>query len=87
MGTTGLAILTGSATGQTDENGAFRIGGIVGGTYQVMIARSPQPVPTIQGGSSGGAVVGGVFVGGVIAPNLAPEGRTFQNPLEITVRG
>lgn len=73
------------ATGQTDENGAFRIGGIVAGAYQVMIGRSPQPVRAIPGGSSRGAVAGGVFVGGVIAPNLPPAGRTFQNPLEITV--
>jgi len=35
MGKTGPAILTGSATGQTDENGAFRTSGIVAGTYQV----------------------------------------------------
>jgi hypothetical protein len=60
-------------TGQTDQRGAFRIGGIVSGTYRLMAEIGAPPVAT--GGpnrSIGGGAVGGVFFGGVA-------------PLEITV--
>jgi hypothetical protein len=50
------------ATGQTDQDGAFRLGGIVSGSYHVRAAGGRPPVAAGGSpGSPGVAVVGGVF--------------------------
>ena len=61
------------ATGQTDQDGAFRIGGIVSGTYHVTAAAGrPSVARGGSAGSPGVAAVGGVLVGA-------------EAPVEITV--
>ncbi len=68
------------ATGLTDENGRFQIGGIVPGTYRVTAGMSSlSPGRSVQGGSGG--VTGGIFVR---ATSLSPTPPAIA-PLEITV--
>jgi protocatechuate 3,4-dioxygenase beta subunit len=75
------------ATGQTDENGRFKIGGIVPGTYRVMTGMSSLPPgPPVQGGFRVAVpvgVTGGIFVGGRDT-GLSPTPPAIA-PLEITV--
>ncbi len=75
------------ATGQTDENGRFKIGGIVPGTYRVMTGMSSLPPgPPVQGGVRVAlpvGVTGGIFVGGRDT-GLSPTPPAIA-PLEITV--
>lgn len=56
------------ATGQTDQDGAFRIGGIVSGSYHVRAAAGRPPV---AGGRSAGSP-GVAAVGGVLLSAAAP---------------
>jgi hypothetical protein len=74
------------ATGLTDENGRFKIGGIVPGTYRVMTGMSSlrNGVP-VQGGVRVAlpvGVTGGIFVGGRDTSLPTPPAIA---PLEITV--
>jgi hypothetical protein len=60
------------ATGVTDEAGAFRIGGLVPGTYQIMIGGGPHPARETQAGVRRGGVIGGVqVVGAGVSPSSA----------------
>jgi 5-hydroxyisourate hydrolase-like protein (transthyretin family) len=68
------------AAGLTDETGAFRIGGLVAGTYQITIGGNSLPSGPVQGGF-GRAAVGGVMVAGAASASSA----TAVTPSEITI--
>jgi carboxypeptidase family protein len=79
------------AMGQSDENGMFRVGGVVPGTYRLM-ASMPMMWSAQSGASAaaGGfvAVTGGVYIGGAGAggPGVPPPpGGVVGTPTEVTV--
>jgi len=73
------------ATGQTDQDGAFRIGGIVSGSYEVRAAGGGPPVARSgSAGSRGVAAVGGVFVGAAASVEIS-VGDTDVTGLRIVV--
>jgi len=80
------------AMGQSDENGMFRIGGVVPGTYRLMAGTQTiwRGGSTAGGGVAGGmvTVTGGVFVGGASlgGPGVPPPpATTMATPIEVTV--
>jgi Carboxypeptidase regulatory-like domain len=74
------------ATGLSDENGRFQIGGIVEGTYRVMTGTPSGRAASVLGGSGGvpAGVTGGVFVAGTTTGPSSSHGTTAAS-LEITV--
>jgi hypothetical protein len=74
------------ATGLSDENGRFQIGGIVPGTYRVMTGAPSRRVASVSDASDGvrAGVTGGVFVAGTTTSPLSSYATTAAS-LEITV--
>jgi hypothetical protein len=69
------------ATGVTDEAGAFLIGGLTAGKYQIMIGGAPpQAARAAQGGVDRGSVIGGVQVSGA-----GPSSAQTITPADITI--
>ena len=71
------------AMGRTDQNGTFRIGGVVSGTYRLMAG-----MPGLVGG---GVFIGGATLGGsrAVTPppaqTMTPAPATASAPIEVTV--
>jgi hypothetical protein len=78
---------------RTDQNGTFRIGGVVSGTYRVMAGMSTPTMWSVRTGSTaaGGGVdagiTGGVYFGGanVGGPAVSPPAMALITPVEVTI--
>ncbi len=66
--------------GVTDEIGAFRIGGLVAGTYQIMIGGAAQGAGALsRGGAVGGVEVAGAGIGSASGPTVTPAEITIDD--------
>jgi hypothetical protein len=78
------------AMGRTDQNGTFRIGGVVSGTYRVMAGMptmwSVREGSTAAGGGVVSGITGGVFFGANVGgPAVTPSAMALTTPIEVTI--
>jgi hypothetical protein len=80
-----MGVLAAAGTGQTDHTGAFRINGVVSGTYRLMAGTGGPPVAQSAPNRSGGVgTIGGVFFGAA-APLQITVGDTDVTGLRIVL--
>jgi hypothetical protein len=78
------------AMGRSDQNGTFRIGGVVSGTYRVMAGMptmwSAREGSTAASGGVASGITGGVVFGANVGgPAVTPPALALTTPIEVTI--